>query len=82
MESSVGSAIFTSGVAENMGVAVGIASPSLLVQKLFPFPVCIAAILSFGYWLMSGSVGTAISKSGMVENVGEAVGIASLSVSV
>ena len=38
--------------------------------------------LSPGCRLMSGNVGSAISRSGMVENVGVAVGIASKSVSV
>jgi hypothetical protein len=42
----VGSDTSESGVVENVGVAVTIASPSLSVQKLFPLPVCIAAILS------------------------------------
>ena len=35
----VGSVIFGSGIVENVGVAVGIASPSVSVQKLFPLPV-------------------------------------------
>ena len=35
----VGSVISNSGVVENVGVAVGIASPGLPVQKLFPLPV-------------------------------------------
>mgnify|MGYP003466925695 CR=1 FL=1 len=59
-----------------MGVAVGISSSSFSFQKLF-------------LWIdarhfdspMSGNVGSAISKSGMVENV-SAVEIASSSLSV
>ena len=35
----VGSVIFKSGVIENVGVAVEIASPSVSIQKLFPLPV-------------------------------------------
>ena len=35
-----------SGKVENVGVAVKIASSSLSVKKLFPLPVCVAAILS------------------------------------
>ena len=34
-----GSAISKSGMVENVGVAVGIASPSVSVQKLFLLPV-------------------------------------------
>ena len=40
MSDNVGSVIFRSCMAENVGVAVGIASPSVSVQKLFPLPVC------------------------------------------
>ncbi len=39
MSGNVGSVIFGSGMVENVGVAVGIASPSVSVQKLFPLPV-------------------------------------------
>ena len=39
MSGGVGSAISKSGMAENVGVAVEIASPALSVQKLFPLPV-------------------------------------------
>jgi len=39
MSGRVGSVISKSGVVENVGVAVGIASPSVSVQKLFPLPV-------------------------------------------
>ncbi len=66
-------------------VAVGIASPALSVQKLFLLPVSwptINHILSSCYRPMSGNAGSAICKSGVVENVGVAVGIASLSLSV
>ena len=35
----VGSVIFESGIVKNAGLAVGIASPSVSVQKLFPLPV-------------------------------------------
>ena len=39
MSDNVGSVIFVSDMVENGGVAVGIASPSVSVQKLFPLPV-------------------------------------------
>ena len=39
MSDNVGSVIFWSGMIENVGVAVGIASKSVSVQKLFPLPV-------------------------------------------
>ncbi len=39
MSGRVGSAKAMSGMVENVGVAVGIASPSVSVQKLFPLPV-------------------------------------------
>ncbi len=39
MSGNVGSVIFWSGMVENVGVAIGIALPSIFVQKLFPLPV-------------------------------------------
>ena len=39
MSDNVGSVIFGSGMVGNVGVAVGMASPSAFVQKLFPLPV-------------------------------------------
>ena len=39
MLDNVGRAICRSGVVENVGEAVGIASVSVSVKKLFPFPV-------------------------------------------
>ncbi len=39
MSRCVGSAISVSGMVENVGVAVGIALPSISVQKLFLLPV-------------------------------------------
>ena len=86
MSDNVDSIIFKSGMAENMGIEVGIAAPSLAVQKLFPLPVWLSAILNFGslpsstnvgqHWQTSGSVLGVKSKSGVVENVGAAFGIA------
>ena len=38
MSDNVGSVIFGPGMVENVGVAVGIASPAVSVQKLFPLP--------------------------------------------
>ncbi len=39
MSDNVGSVIFGSGMVENVGVVVGIASPSVTVQKFFPLSV-------------------------------------------
>ena len=39
MSGGVGSDISKSGMVANVGVAVGIASPALTVEKLFPLPV-------------------------------------------
>ncbi len=66
MSGRVGSVISKSGMAENVGVAVGFASPSVSVQKLFPLPVS---------WPtfeipMSGHVASVRSESGVVENMG------------
>ena len=46
-----------------------------IIQELFPLPVFVAAILGPGCRRMSDNVGTGISESGMVENVGVAVEI-------
>ena len=77
---------------DNMGIAVGIAAPLFAVQKLFPLPVLLAAILNFGSLSSStnvdqrrptsSSVLRVTSKSGMVDNVEEAFGIASQSTTV
>ena len=72
---------------ENVGVAVGIFSPPPSVQKLFPLPVFTACFnfrfrgRRFGF-PTSGRVSSAIFEPGMVEHVGVAVGIASLTLSV
>ena len=66
----------------NVWVSVGIVSPAHCGQQLFPLPVSMAAILnSVGGRCreMSGNGDSVISKSGLVENVGEEVEIASLS---
>ena len=70
MSGSVGSVSSRSGMVENMRVTVGVASPALSVQKLFHFrfsPPVFIDIFSFGYRPMSGLVGCAISKSGMIK---------------
>ncbi len=76
------SAISESGWVENMGVATETALKSISVQKLFLPPVLVAAIVNFGRRPMSGHVVSAISASGVIENVGIAVGLASPSRSV
>ncbi len=70
------------GMVEKVGVASEIALPSFSVQKLFPLPVCLIAILRFPGVPTSGHVVSGISESGMVENVGVAAEIASPSLSV
>ncbi len=85
MSDDVGSDISESGMVTNVGVAVGIASLSVSVQKLFLVPVSwptIKHILRSRARPMSGNIGSGISEKSMVANVGVAVEIASLSVSV
>ena len=82
MSDHVVSGISESGMVENVGVAAEIASPSLSVQKLFPLPVRIFDILRSRCRPMSGHVVSGISESGVAENVGVAVEIASPSLSV
>ena len=85
MSNNVGTAIPKSGMVANVGVAVGTVSPSLSVQMLFLLPVSwptINHILPFRGRPMSGIVGSDISESGVVANVGVAVGTASPSLSV
>ncbi len=74
---------------DNVGIAAGLATPSLAVKKLFPLPVSLAAILNFGSLPSSANVDQRLptpadvldimSKSAMVENLEAAVGIASQS---
>jgi len=80
MSGRVGSAIgliSKSGMVENVGIAFGIASPDLAVQKLFPLPVStygyVPDILGSRCRPMSCRVDSGISKSSVVENVGVAV---------
>ena len=46
MSDGVGNDIAKSAMVANVGVAVGIASPALSVQKLFPLPVSTSGFLS------------------------------------
>ena len=46
MSGRVGSVISKSGVVDNVGVAVEIASPSVSVLKLFPLPVSTSGIVA------------------------------------
>ncbi len=72
MSDSVCSVIFESGVVEHVGaVAVGIASPSLSVQKLFLLPVYspLFCVTDVGRCRpMSDNVGGVESMSGVVKN--------------
>ncbi len=73
------------GIVKNVRVAVGIASPALSDQNLLLLSVSwpiINQILSSCHRPMSGDAGSAICKSGVVENVGVAVGVTLLSLSV
>ncbi len=83
---NVGGDIVKSGMVGDAGVAVGIAAPSLAVQKLFSLPVFAGRHL--GFWWSAivyqrrstfGSVHSVKSKSGVVGNVGVAFEIVSLS---
>jgi hypothetical protein len=56
-------------MAKNMGIEVGIAAPSLAVQKLFPLPVWLSAILNFGSLPSSTNVGQHWQTSGSVIGV-------------
>jgi len=86
MSGNVGSDIHNSGMVANVGVAVGIVSPSVSVQKLFPLPgstsgfvadICVSDV---GRCQTMWVVGSVKFGSGVVENMGVAVGIASPSV--
>ena len=81
--------IVMSGMIDNVGIAVGVAAPSLAVQKLFPLPVFARRHLEFWWSIIvyqrrstSDSVPSVKSKSGVVKNVGVAFEIASKSPSV
>jgi hypothetical protein len=78
MSDNIGNVIFGSGILENVGVAVGIPSPSVSAQKLFPLPVSWPTF----EFPMSGNVGFVILESGVVENVEVANRIASLCLSI
>ena len=66
MSGNVGSVIFGSGMVENVGEAVGIASLSVSVQKLFPLPVSWPTF----ELPMSRNVGGVESMSGVVKMLG------------
>ncbi len=68
-----------------MGVTVGIASPAVSVQKLFPLPVSTSGFVVDIYVTDVGrcrTMSSVIFVSGMVENVGVVVGVVSTSDSV
>ncbi len=66
---------------ENVGVAAETASKYISVKKLFLLPVFVAAILNCGCLPISDHVASAISESGVVENVGVAAETTSKSIS-
>ena len=78
MWNNVCSVIFGSDSAENVGVAIEIASQYVSYQKLFSLPVSWPTF----EFPMSDNVGSVIFGSGMVENVRVAVRFASKFVSV
>ncbi len=55
-----------SGMVDNVGIAVGIAAPSLAVQKLFPLPIFVGRHLDF---LWSAIVYQRRSTSGSVTSI-------------
>ena len=64
---------FLVGHGRNVGVAAKTALKYIFDQKLFLLPVLVATILNFGCRPMSVHVISAISESGVVENVGVAL---------
>ena len=78
MSDNVGSVIFKSGLVENVGVQVEIASLSQAVQKLLPLP-----FFRPPSWISSGRSGPIFFADGTIEkpvpeNVGVDTGIMSL----
>jgi hypothetical protein len=72
----------TAGMVTNVGIAVGIMSPAHCVQLLFPLPVSVAVIFDSVVGQrrkLLGNVESVISASGLVENMGLAIEIPSLS---
>ena len=55
MSGRVGSVISKSGMVENVGVAVGIASPCVSVKKLFPLPVYTVSWPTYEFRLSTSS---------------------------
>ena len=86
MSGNVGSDISNSGMVAYVGLAVGIASPSVSVQKLFPLPVSTSGFVAdtcvSDVGRCRGHIGSVKFGSDVVQNMGVAVGIASPSVSV
>ena len=60
---NVCSDIVRSGMVENVGVTVEIAAQSLAVKMLFPLPVLLIAILSFGIQPTLTNVGQRLAVS-------------------
>ncbi len=77
MLGNVGGDVVKSGMVDNVGVAVGIAAPSLADQRLFPLPAfagrhlgCWWSAIVYQRRTTSGSVTSVKSKSGVVGCVG------------
>ncbi len=64
--SNVRGDVVKSGVVDNVGIAVGIAAPSVAVQNLFPLPVLVGRHLEF---LWSAIIYQRQSTSGNVPSV-------------
>ena len=82
MSANVGNVTIGSGMVENVGLIVGIS----VISHFIPEKQCTSGlksvILNYGARLTSANVGNVTIGSGMVENVGVAVGISTISHSV
>jgi hypothetical protein len=67
---NVGNITGESGICVTEGAGIEIVSLVQSVDKLFPLPGLVAAILNFGIQTASGYVDSVISKSDFVEHVG------------
>ena len=82
MSDKVGNVTIDTGMVKNVGVAVGISTISHSVYGKHSTSGLVPAILNYGGRLTSADAGNVASGSGMVEDVGVAVGISTISHSV